>query len=1280
MDRSSPSEKEGGESMMQQRKTDAIHICVSVALIFILFLGIMLFAEKAKAATGISGVNATLMLMDDGDAIRGTDGNITVGFEVNVVYNDTSNVYFYANYTNGTGQSVVNSTGTTCAIEFAVDAGGNSGPFAMAENITLNLFEYNRSFPRNGTFGWNVTCANANIGTASMSARDSVRIFGPGCSIPAVAGTIITNNTIFCSGTYDFPATGIGGIELANENITLDCNQSRIISSSANAHAAVNISRNGSIVKNCIFETFKTGVYVTAPAQITSALLFNNTFFNMSVTGINITSAQNITIRENNFTTDAVSQSANAVAAKDVAMINLSKNIFANNLSKPIVSFINVTTNATDNNTLGIKLVAPANNTDNRDINFTFTIPSLGLDRTCDIMIGSTPSNSSGRRVISSETENNVTLNRSFVPVERYDWYINCTDINNNGAVSSIFNTTNRACSVPTSELATKAFNITLCPGTYVLNGSISHLQITAPAASITCNNTQLFGNGLGNAIAISANVTDSGVKHCYIERFGVGIVANITGVNNISIVNNTLRNMTSEGIQFKRMNGINITNNTFFEAELGILSGNSYNISIDNNLFFNLTKGIQIKNTSASNIRNNNFTNISSTGIEFSNLVPATNRTTFDSSVALVTGNSLCGVMGQAFGFIDYVMDSTLNGIISVNTFCNATDAFPNVDTGKVMWTTDVLVQDNNGVISGSLVNAVNILGQIGSSTTFTNASGLIRLVLPEFNISNNNLVTYLTPHNVIGNLTPNTKTLRVIINESRVVDLGNNIILNLSNPDAIPARAGKSAERQAAAKAGASTKAASLVKINKEENKEDNKEEEREEKEEEIAEETVYKYNLLLSGVLLGEQRIYDKGIFIDTPVFKDYESYKLIFVVENNETGNVSDMVFSLTVPESINVISKEVNKDILEENESATITFMLETEDILESFNIQFNVLSNSNEKINISFIMHAILEGGKGKLYYTRQKIIEETREVIIRTYKILFLLFLVPILLLLRATTIVDENALRRMIDDKKITNYWRVYVPEQSYLKYNMFQNLKPIHLEEDEVIKANQLVREGKISYALATMILYANKRLIPRVFTFEKVPDEVRHKYPRVYFTSPLRDYREEQLQRYVEMQKKKGYKSNEIREALLVAKWDGAIIKKYINPEEDLAQYIALQQKQGKTQGEIRKELLDVRWDKAVVDKYIPREEVLKEYIAAQRKTGKTNEQLRRELTKVGWEKELITKYLNPENDLKAYIVGQQHKGLNDEQIQQNLIKGKWKKEIVDKMFIEMKKKK
>ena len=461
-----------------------------IALVFTLFILLFTAAQYLveKTGSGLTGAvtyatktsaNSTLVLFDQGD-----QENTTTRFgpllEVNNLFNDTSNVFFFANLTNGTGQNVVTAAGSACGIQFSADAGGNTGPFTMNTNTQLNLFEYNRSFPRNGTFSWNVTCQNTAAGIGPLNATDSVRIFGPGCSAIDDSlgdGQNISNNTILCGGIYKITPQNQPTLNITNRNITLDCNGSIIMTEgTANVAGAVMNTRHGFIMKNCILENLDPGVRLMAGANKT--LIYNSTFKNMSTgAAVNITSVNDVVLSLNNFTAN-VSNRSRVAWIQDGNNINITSNIFRINASRQPVIYFNTTNLLIANNTLEISLIAPLNNTDQNDINFTYLTMTAGFNLTCDLLLNTTLS---GKVLMGNETPNaqNVTINTSRFVRDELNWQINCSDQFNNTGSTLFFNTTYRACTIPSrASVPSSGSNVTFCPGTFEINATDGNLPL----------------------------------------------------------------------------------------------------------------------------------------------------------------------------------------------------------------------------------------------------------------------------------------------------------------------------------------------------------------------------------------------------------------------------------------------------------------------------------------------------------------------------------------------------------------------------------------------------------------------------------------------------------------------------------------------------------------------------------------------------------------------------------------------------------------------------------
>jgi len=1242
---------------MNQRNRTWYQLSIVVAFVFILFFSSIVLVEKTGqhllgAVIQTSGTNATLTLFDEGDSIK-TAAAVIPDIEVNNLFNGTSNVYFYANYTNSTGQSMIAVSGTACAIEFEAGAVGQAGPFAMIANTTFGVWEYNRSFANNGTFMWNVTCENPTAGTQKLTAYDSVRIFSQDCLNPSnVFPNFITNNTVLCGGALTLtPPAGKSVFAIQNNNITLDCNFT--IMSGANAEVGINVgSYNGTIIKNCIFENYTIGINNTGKA-INMLLLFNNSFANLTGNALNLTNIQNLTLRSNNFT----NSSGSAISIENITNTTILGNYFCNNRI-PTISNTSANYTAT-NNTFCVNLINPINNSFMYDVNFTFSVSSLGFERVCNVMINHV--NASGKTTVSATNENavNLTINTSmYVNIDKFTWKVNCTDNRDNTGISLLYNLTYRACTVPTAGMSIPPRNITLCPGTYGLNTTGDAITQNTTASGIICNNTIIQGNGSGSVVSVNLQSSDSQIKHCIFNNFENGIVMNNVGSHRFKIINNTFQNLSGDGVGPVRTNNTNITNNSFVNVNRAVWAINSHNNTIANNYVYNASRGMYVQNATATSIVNNNFTNITGTALQFDTNTPLSNATPFNYTV---TNNFFCGISTDAIWVKDYSVSRTLDGIITVNTFCNSTSEMPNGAVASVLWTVDSFVFNNTGSIEGSDVVARTKQNVVEDIET-TNATGGTSMVLEEFNITADKVVLYKTPHEFIANASGSTKTRAVWVNASYTNQLGTAVHFNLSDPDArpnIPDHARAATIRAVRAAAQTAQQA-----VEQQEDKEEKEEEE------EIVEIINYTYVLNLKEIILNNEVVYTKTESVPL-VFKDYESYTLLFIIENNGTGNISNIQYSLDVPASITVRSSVIDKSLLQEGETAIMTFKLDSADIQEATDIIFTVSASPN--LSLQATLRTILEQGKGILYSTRQKIIEETQAIITKTYEVLFLLFLIPILLLLRATTIADEKALRSLVADKKVGNYWRIYVPEETYLKYNVFQNLRPIKLEDADIAKANQIAAAKKITYQLATAVVFAQHCLLPRIFTYEELSSELRHHYPRIHFTSPARNYREDQMKRYIEQQQGKGFTNTEIRETLLAAHWSKEIVKKYLPPENDIHSYIAEQHKKGISLADIRQQLLTVKWDNALVEKLIPAETVAQEYIISERRKGRTNAQITKALEKIGWNKKAIAKLMKPENDVKAFITFQRHRGFSDEHIKEELLKKGWKQEIVDKSF-------
>ncbi|MFA6889195.1 MAG: right-handed parallel beta-helix repeat-containing protein, partial [Candidatus Woesearchaeota archaeon] len=887
---------------MKERNRTWYQLSIVVTFIFLLFFSSIFLVEKTGkhvlgAVVGNSGTNASLTLFDDGEVRKSTLGSGDVVFgeilEVHNLYNDTSNVYFYANYTNGTGDSMMSIAGTECKINFGIP---NIGPFGMIANTTLNVFEYNRSFANNGTFQWNVTCSNPTAGTEMLIGSDSVRIFGPGCYDPTNLTTnSITNNTILCGHSEPLSCLNCDVFKINNENVTLDCNGTTIVGS--NSDDIVNLKiHNGTIIKNCNFENTSRAIYSVGSND--NILVYNNTFANMSPNAIWMGDNQkNIIIRNNTF----LNISLASILANNVLNISLINNIFCSNEHNSISSSnSNITAK---NNSICVYNWFPANNTDTADINFTFFSGSIG-NQTCTLMAQGLKS---GAVIVLNQSNNlqNVTLNRTIYVGTQINWQVNCTDEYDNKGISALINTTYRACTVPTTGMNLPQTNVTLCPGTYYLYPIMTNaIDINNRAAGLICNNTNIVGNNTGFGVSIGELGSDVQVKNCNISRYSISLRnPSEVGANRLQIYNNSFEN-TTKNSEFMYINNVNISNNIFTSSSIHITGLNLTNLTVYNNSFSHALEGINLTNSINSNISFNNFTNLTNSGILYLLTNPQTNVTNLNTTVE---NNTFCGIETEALFFKNYVVSSSLNGIANTNTFCNSTTGNPNLRIATVSWTTDVLVINNSGFITGSRMY-VQDGNRVIINQNYVNSTGAIRLTLKEFILQNNHTDVTMSPFLILANWSEYTKSLNVTINESRTNTLNNMVILNLSDPDpagSFPTdgrrRPGSGTKGPGGAGGPMGAEAPAV------EEKGDGSSAD-EEEELIIVEEINETYNLNIKKIKINDEILYEDGFIYSSWVMKDYETYTLSVVIQNNETGNVTNLIYSLDLPESVNIISQ------------------------------------------------------------------------------------------------------------------------------------------------------------------------------------------------------------------------------------------------------------------------------------------------------------------------------------------------------------------------------------
>lgn len=112
------------------------------------------------------GENLTFYVSHFSNYTAGENSQLNIWDDTDVLTNPSSNIKFYANYTNVTSGVII--TGATCNIVF------NDSSASMIYNSTSTLYEYNRSFTSFGVYFYNITCSAS--GHTSLNLTDYVSI------------------------------------------------------------------------------------------------------------------------------------------------------------------------------------------------------------------------------------------------------------------------------------------------------------------------------------------------------------------------------------------------------------------------------------------------------------------------------------------------------------------------------------------------------------------------------------------------------------------------------------------------------------------------------------------------------------------------------------------------------------------------------------------------------------------------------------------------------------------------------------------------------------------------------------------------------------------------------------------------------------------------------------------------------------------------------------------------------------------------------------------------
>jgi len=419
---------------------------------------------------------------------------------------------------------------------------------------------------------------------------------------------------------------------------------------------------------------------------------------------------------------------------------------------------------------------------------------------------------------------------------------------------------------------------------------------------------------------------------------------------------------------------------------------------------------------------------------------------------------------------------------------------------------------------------------------------------------------------------------------------------------------------------------------------------------------------YSIVVSEISKGWSSIYKDGKQIESLIFKDNKSVELELVVENGGVGDITGLEISISdLPHEVSYEVIDFSSSTITEGDGTSAKILLTSGELKDPFRFIIHVIAN---EIETKSTVNVILEKEyTQQQLLKRQKILRETQAIVSTSYKLLLVVSILPILLMfLSISTFADESSIRKMIQEKSLHVYNRIFVTQKTKQIYETVQNLRSVKLTTHQQNELNFIIKKYGVDVELASLIMSSNRKIIPRILTTKRINPELRKRYKHVFFVDMNKKLIEKQLVTYIDTQRQKGFSDKQIRRVLLNAGWD----EKYVNiqlPVRKESRMVKIR--------DHKKKYSIISDKKSKKQEKIIRVELIKRYIEKERSRGYKNHQIRETLLKAGWSPKIVYWFLDPHEDLRRYIKYMQKKGIADEKIEKVLAGAGWEKRQLKK---------
>ncbi len=363
------------------------------------------------------------------------------------------------------------------------------------------------------------------------------------------------------------------------------------------------------------------------------------------------------------------------------------------------------------------------------------------------------------------------------------------------------------------------------------------------------------------------------------------------------------------------------------------------------------------------------------------------------------------------------------------------------------------------------------------------------------------------------------------------------------------------------------------------------------------------VYIYEVDVDGDTVAE----DHEI-IDTPVWASNSSHSITVKFKNDGNVPLEDIKLVISSPEGITVteispvsirsldVGGKAKFDVNLEAGTLSNSFMIDldvnTKGARDSISIPIDVLPFELEPlefIKMPFFLYPLIFLPLLLLFLRLLALNERVRDLMGNIFSMFY------------AVAISDESMLRRLIRERKVDDFRKIYVPHSTYMRYQAVKNLVPIVVFIKDVWQVSNMKSKYKIDDEMAHLLYFAAKRNKVKYLTEREVHDDIKRDFKHIVFINPFEKIKKgiikiekgavKEIKKIEEEAKEVEQKAvKEIKKDVKIAenKIDVAL---HVRKSKHLEDYVKHSRERGVPDAEIKEKMLKTGWTEREVEYYL-----------------------------------------------------------------------------------------